>query len=73
MAFFFGKWPVVLKYIFEQHEVAFRLIAPTGATERSRLSVMAQNYATVKYLYTLKGGAFVPKPKVGINVENKCA
>ena len=55
----FGRVPSVLTF---QHEVAHRMTAEPNDPERCRLSVMCQNYAKVEYLYTLPGGAFVPKP-----------
>lgn len=42
----------------------FRMVAPPGDRERSRISVMCQNYTQVRLEYVLPGGAFVPPPKV---------
>ena len=44
------------------------MVAPPGDSERSRLSVVCQNYAQVRYPYTLPGTAFVPPPKVKVGV-----
>ena len=44
------------------------MIAAPGDPERSRLSVVCQNYAQVRYKYTLKGSAFVPPPDVEVGV-----
>ena len=49
-------------------QVASRMIAPPGDPERSRLSVVCQNYAQVRYKYTLEGSAFVPPPDVKVGV-----
>ncbi len=48
--------------------MAFRLIAPPGSTERSRISVIAQNFAEVKYVKKILAGSFMPKPKVDVGV-----
>jgi dimethyladenosine transferase 1 len=39
-----GRVPLLLTF---QHEVAYRLIAPPGDRERSRITIFAQNYAQV--------------------------
>ena len=43
----FGRVPAVITF---QHEVALRMAAPPGDPERSRLSVVTQNWAEVDYL-----------------------
>lgn len=63
--FSFGRVPLVLTF---QHEVATRMVAPPTNTARSRLSVICQNWANVKYLFTIPGGAFCPKPEVDVGV-----
>jgi len=63
--FSYGRVPLVLTF---QHEVAVRMMAPPTNNERSRLSVMCQNWAQVKYEFTIPGGAFVPKPEVDVGV-----
>merc|ERR1719391_1948530 len=63
--FSYGRVPLVLTF---QHEVAHRLIAAPGDAERSRLSVMAQNWCRVNYEFLIPGGAFVPPPKVEVGV-----
>ena len=61
----FGRVPSVFTF---QHEVAHRMVAPPGDPERSRLSVVCQNWAEVNYAYNLPGGAFVPPPEVEVGV-----
>jgi len=63
--FSYGRVPLVLTF---QHEVAVRMVAPPTNPARSRLSVICQNYASVKYLFQISGGAFVPKPDVDVGV-----
>jgi len=48
--------------------MAFRMIAPPGATERSRLSIIAQNWTDTRYVYSLSGQAFIPRTNVDIGV-----
>lgn len=47
-----------------QKEVAERCTAQPGSKEYGILSVFLQAYYTVKYLFTVKAGAFNPPPKV---------
>jgi len=61
----YGRVPLTLCY---QQEVAQRMSAPPGDTERSRLSVMCQNWAAVKQNFIIPGGAFLPKPDVNVGV-----
>jgi len=63
--FAYGRVPLVLTF---QHEVAHRLIAPPGDSERCRLSVMCQNWARANYEFMIPGGAFVPAPEVEVGV-----
>lgn len=63
--FHFGRVPSLLTF---QHEVAHRMTAMPNDPERCRLSIMCQNYASVDYLFTLPGGAFVPPPQVDVGV-----
>ncbi len=63
--FKFGRVPMLLTF---QHEVADRMIAQPTCTNRSRLSVLCQNWAQVRYKYTLSGGAFQPRPAVNVGV-----
>lgn len=63
--FSYGRVPLTLTF---QHEVAYRMIAPPGDKERSRLSVICQNWADVEYNFTIPSGAFVPKPDVNVGL-----
>jgi len=63
--FAYGRVPMLFTF---QREVAHRMIAPPGDQERSRLSVVCQNYAQVRYKYTLDGSSFVPPPDVKVGV-----
>lgn len=47
-----------------QREVAQRIVAVPGDSSYGQLSLMAQLYADVELVMTLKAGAFVPPPKV---------
>jgi len=63
--FSYGRVPLTLTF---QHEVAYRMIAPPADKERSRLSVLCQNWADVEYNFTIPSGAFVPKPDVNVGL-----
>lgn len=63
--FTYGRVPLTLTF---QHEVAHRIIAPPNDKERSRLSVLCQNWAHVQYNLTIPPGAFVPKPEVNVGL-----
>jgi dimethyladenosine transferase 1 len=63
--FSYGRVPLLLTF---QHEVAHRIIAPPKDPERSRLSVICQNYARCEYEFMIPSGAFVPEPKVQVGV-----
>jgi len=63
--FSYGRVPMLLTF---QHEVANRMVAPPGSLERSRLSIMCQNWTQTRYAYTLSGDAFLPPPKVDVGV-----
>ncbi|EDV24751.1 uncharacterized protein TRIADDRAFT_24833 [Trichoplax adhaerens] len=47
-----------------QEEVAQRILAEPKTSQRSRLSIMTQNYCHVKPGFLIKGSSFVPAPKV---------
>lgn len=47
-----------------QKEVAERCVAKPGSKEYGILSVFLQTYYDIKYLFTVKAGAFNPPPKV---------
>ncbi|KAL2099124.1 hypothetical protein ACEWY4_005604 [Coilia grayii] len=66
--FAFGRTRLTLTF---QKEVAERLTASTGSRQRSRLSVMAQTYCTVRNCFTIPGKAFVPKPDVGLTLTHR--
>ncbi|XP_023326645.1 dimethyladenosine transferase 1, mitochondrial [Eurytemora carolleeae] len=63
--FSYGRVPLVLTF---QHEVAHRMIAAPGDPERSRLSVVCQNWARVNYEFMIPAGAFVPAPEVQVGL-----
>ncbi|GAV02671.1 hypothetical protein RvY_13207 [Ramazzottius varieornatus] len=63
--FRYGRVRMTLMF---QHEVAQRMIATSGDLERSRLSVMIQNYCNVQYCFPIKGSSFIPKPEVSAGV-----
>jgi 16S rRNA (adenine1518-N6/adenine1519-N6)-dimethyltransferase len=47
-----------------QHEMALRLLAPPGHGAYGWLAVLVQNVARVRRLFTVRPGAFRPRPKV---------
>jgi len=51
-----------------QKEFAFRLTAPPGDREYSRLSVMAQNFCDARVLFEIPRYSFVPMPEVDSSV-----
>lgn len=51
-----------------QEEVAVRMAANAGHSQRCRLSVMCQNWCNVEHVYSMNGKAFLPKPKVDVGV-----
>jgi len=51
-----------------QKEVAERMKAPIMTKERSRLSVMCQNWCRVEHKFNIPGRAFIPKPDVDVGV-----
>ena len=61
----YGRVPLTLCF---QQEVAQRMSAPPGNKERSRLSIMCQNYTTVHQNFLIPGAAFLPKPDVNVGV-----
>lgn len=60
-----GRIPMLLTF---QEEVARRICAQPGSYERTRLSVMCQNYCHVDYKFTIPGSAFVPPAMVDTGV-----
>ena len=44
------------------------MIVPPGHPERCRLSVTAQNWAEVEYMFNLPGGSFAPPPDVEVGI-----
>ncbi|XP_019858415.1 PREDICTED: dimethyladenosine transferase 1, mitochondrial-like [Amphimedon queenslandica] len=59
--FKYGRTTMTLTF---QKEVAERITAPPGHTQRSRLSIMVQSLCTAKQCLTLHSSTFVPRPKV---------
>ena len=49
--FSYGRVRCLLTF---QHEVAERMVVEPGNPERCRLSILVQNYATVRYKYVLQ-------------------
>lgn len=64
-AWAYGRVPLTLTF---QKEVGERMIAPAGAEQRCRLSLMCQNWCHVDYRFTIPGKAFIPKPQVDVAV-----
>lgn len=63
--FAYGRVQLTLTF---QHEVAYRMVAPPNNKQRSRLSVICQNWAHVNYDFMMPGGAFVPPPDVEVGL-----
>lgn len=61
----FGRTRMTLTF---QKEVAERMAARIMNSQRCRLSVMCQNWCTVKYKFDIAGAAFLPKPDVDVGV-----
>jgi len=59
--FSYGRVPLILLY---QKEVAERIVAKTGDTDFSRLSVMVQHCCEANLLFNIPGSAFVPPPDI---------
>jgi len=51
-----------------QMEVAERLVAPIGHKQRSRLSILCENWCNAHLKFALPGKVFVPIPKVDVGV-----
>ena len=47
-----------------QKEVAERIVAKTGSSKRSRISLITELYTNPKLLFNVAAGSFIPKPKV---------
>ena len=60
-----GRVPMTLTF---QKEVAQRMVAPVMDFQRSRLSIMCQNWCDVKIRFDIGGKYFVPAPKVDVAV-----
>jgi len=63
--FTYGRVSLTLLF---QLELAQRMVAPPYDQCRSRLSVICQNWASVKHQFTIPGSAFMPKPDVDVGV-----
>lgn len=61
----YGRVPMLLTF---QEEVARRICAEPASAERSRLSVMSQNYCHVDYKFTISGKSFTPQAGVDTGV-----
>ncbi|XP_047027275.1 dimethyladenosine transferase 1, mitochondrial [Helicoverpa zea] len=61
----FGRTRMTLTF---QKEVAERMAARILSDQRCRLSVMCQNWCTVRHKFDISGGAFLPKPDVDVGV-----
>lgn len=64
-AWMFGRTGLTLTF---QLEVAERMVAPMGHSERCRLSLMSQFWTKTEIKFVIPGAAFVPKPKVDVAV-----
>ncbi|KAF2357755.1 Ribosomal RNA adenine dimethylase [Trinorchestia longiramus] len=51
-----------------QEEVGVRITAVETHSQRSRLSVMCQNWCEVEHVFTIPGHCFVPQPKVNSSI-----
>lgn len=60
----FGQYGRIDMCLMFQKEVGDRLLAEVGKPEYSRISVVCQNFCTVKKLAIIKGKTFIPPPKV---------
>ena len=47
-----------------QKEVAERIVAKTGSSKRSRISIISELYTNPKWSLNVSSGSFIPKPKV---------
>ena len=47
-----------------QKEVADRIVAKTGSSKRSRISLISELYTNPKLVLNISSGSFIPKPKV---------
>ena len=61
----YGRVPLTLTF---QHEVAERMVAPIMDKQRSRMSIICQNWCDLRFDYSIHGKAFVPPPDVCVGV-----
>lgn len=64
-AWSFGRTRMTLTF---QKEVAQRIVADANTPQRCRLSVMCQNWCSVKYNFEISGKSFIPPPDVDVGV-----
>lgn len=60
-----GRVPLTLTF---QEEVAQRMVASPSNMQRSRLSIMCQNWCEVHFKFVIPGKVFIPKPEVNVGV-----
>ncbi|XP_004364451.2 dimethyladenosine transferase 1, partial [Capsaspora owczarzaki ATCC 30864] len=61
--FGFGRTHLLFTF---QHEVAERIVAKPGTSDRSRLSLLVQHAFAARYHYHMPNTVFVPPPKVQV-------
>ncbi len=60
------KWDVMVLML--QKELAKRIVSKEGSKEYGRISVMAQNFCDVSYMFDISKNVFYPKPKIDSGV-----
>ena len=61
-----NEWPSFFDkmILMFQKEVADRIVAKTGSSKRSRISLISELYTNPKLVLNVSSGSFIPKPKV---------